>query len=156
MPHTSFCPSSGYLTNALPEGDKSVDWGVVREYEDFFIKAKRWGAFEGSDIDGNSLGRNVDGTVPDFVAEFERKLDGKPGLAPDMCVFPLITLLMLMGQCRCITLTMVSAMLKRILGLSREGPPKRCHQRNLPLKIPPPAQLTPPSFQIPSRLIFPV
>ena len=85
MLHTFLCPSSGYLTNPLPEGD-DVDLGVLREYEDIFIKVKRWGAFEGSDIKGNGLRKYV-GTVPDFVAEFERKSDGKPGLAPDVCCF---------------------------------------------------------------------
>jgi hypothetical protein len=47
---------------------------------------KRCGAFESSDIERNGLHAYV-GTVPDFVAEFQRKLDGKPGLAPDVCCF---------------------------------------------------------------------
>jgi hypothetical protein len=46
---------------------------------------KEWGAFESFDVEENDLGRNVNGTtVPDFAAEFERNLDGKPGLAPDV------------------------------------------------------------------------
>ncbi len=44
------------------------------------------GAFEDSNIERNGL-REYVGTVPDFVAEFERKSDGKPGLAPDVCCF---------------------------------------------------------------------
>ena len=89
------CPGSGYLTNALPEGDGLT---LVREYEDIiFIKAKDWGAFEStdhsvrywnfSDIEQNGLQLLVDGTVQDFVAEFERESDSKPGLAPNVCCF---------------------------------------------------------------------
>jgi hypothetical protein len=81
------CTSSGYLTNPLPEGDKPVDSGLVRDYEDIFIKVKNWGAFEGSDIERNGLHKYRDGTVPDFVTEFERELDGKPCLASDVCCF---------------------------------------------------------------------
>jgi hypothetical protein len=68
------------MTNAPHEGDKPVDPDLVQEYEDsFFLKAKEWGSFEDSDIRRNSF-RKYDGTrVPDFVAEFERKLDSKPG-----------------------------------------------------------------------------
>jgi hypothetical protein len=80
------CPSSGY-PNPLLEGGKPPDSDFVREYEDFFIKVKQWGAFEGSDIEGNGLRSNVHGTVPDFVVEFERELDDKPGLDPDVCRF---------------------------------------------------------------------
>ena len=84
----SLFPSSRYLTNALPEGD--VDSALVREYEDIFIKVNNWGTFEDSDIEQNGLRQYVeyvDGTVPDFVAEFERELDSKPGLAPDVSCF---------------------------------------------------------------------
>ena len=73
--------------NALPEGDKPVDSGLVREYEDIFIKVKQWGTFESSDIERNGLRIYVDGTVPDFVAEFERELHRKAGLAPEVCCF---------------------------------------------------------------------
>jgi len=77
----------------LPEGagsptlvsagdDKPLDSGLVREYEDIFIKVKQWGAFESSDIERNGLRIYVDGTVPDFVAEFERELHRKAGLTP--------------------------------------------------------------------------
>jgi hypothetical protein len=60
---------------------------LVRNYEDIFIKVKEWGAFEGSDIEGNGLREYGGGTVPDFVADFERELDGKPRLASDVCCF---------------------------------------------------------------------
>ena len=64
------CPSSGYLTNVLPEGD--VDSVLVREYNNLFIKVNEWGTFEDSDIEWNGLREYVhDGTVPDFVAEAE-------------------------------------------------------------------------------------
>jgi hypothetical protein len=71
------------LTNPLLEGE-AVNY---REYEDIFIEVKQWGAFEGSDIEENGLRSYGDGTVPDFVVEFERKLDGKPSLAADVCCF---------------------------------------------------------------------
>jgi hypothetical protein len=80
--HTSLCPSSGYLTNALHEDDKPVDSDLVQGYKDIFIKVKEWGAFGGSDIRRNGLSIYV-GTSPKFVAEFERELDSEPGLAPD-------------------------------------------------------------------------
>jgi hypothetical protein len=88
--HTLFCPSSGNPTNPFLEGDRPVDSDLVREYADIFVRVEGWGGFESSDVEGNDLGRYVNGTVPDFVAEFERKLDGKPGLAPDVCCFPLL------------------------------------------------------------------
>jgi hypothetical protein len=79
----------GFLTNALPEGDKPVDSGFVRECGDFFIKVNEWGALEESDIGKNRIYMcSEDGArVPDFVAELERKLAGKPGLAADVCCF---------------------------------------------------------------------
>lgn len=62
---------------------------LVTEYEDIFIKVKEWGTFESSDIERNGIQIcGDDGTpVPDFVTEFERELDIKPGLAPDVCCF---------------------------------------------------------------------
>ena len=87
MLHTSLCPSSGYLTNALHEGDKPVDWNLVREYQDIFINVKEWGAFGASDISRNGLRIYVDDGVPDFVAKFEVEFDSKPSLAPDVCCF---------------------------------------------------------------------
>ena len=38
---------------------------------------KQWGAFEASDIRRNGLDIYVNGTVPNFVAEFEQELDSK-------------------------------------------------------------------------------
>jgi hypothetical protein len=74
-----------YLTNALPEGQV-----FLRDYKDIFIKVKERGAFKSSDVEGNSIHIcGDDGTpVPDFVAEFERELQSKAGLAPDTCCFP--------------------------------------------------------------------
>jgi hypothetical protein len=76
-----------YLTSAFPEGETLVDSDFVRRYEDIFINVNQWGAFEGSDIERNSLRECVHGRVPDFVAKFERELDGKPRLDPDVCCF---------------------------------------------------------------------
>jgi len=62
----------------------------VKEYENIFIKVKEWDAFDDSDIERNGLRehRDVDGTpAPEFVSEFEQKLDRKPGLATDVCCF---------------------------------------------------------------------
>jgi hypothetical protein len=47
---------------------------------------KAWGTFESSDIENNGLQMPCN-EVPEFVAEFEQKLDRKPGLAPDVCCF---------------------------------------------------------------------
>ncbi|KAH9968463.1 hypothetical protein BJV74DRAFT_799420 [Russula compacta] len=50
----------------------------------YLIKVTKWGAFEGDDIELNSIYECDDETlIPDFVAKLERKLDSKPGLAPD-------------------------------------------------------------------------
>ena len=84
---TSLCPSSGYLTNALHEGDRPVNSDFGGEYQDIFINVKDWGAFDASDISRNGLRIYVDGVVPDFVAKFEVELDSKPRLAPDVCCF---------------------------------------------------------------------
>lgn len=81
------CPCSEYLTGAFPEYETRVDSDFVRVYEDNFIKVNQCGAFEGSDIERNSLHECVHGTAPDFVIEFERELDGKPGLDPDVCCY---------------------------------------------------------------------
>ena len=128
-----FASSSAYLMNALPEDDRSIDSGLVREYEDIFIRVKQWGAFEDSDIVRNDLCEDGSQQKPDFVAELERKLDSEPGLAPDVCcfsLFSLATLLMLTGLCRRMTVLNLSATLifgTHILGLSREGPSTAGH-----------------------------
>jgi hypothetical protein len=85
--HTSLCPCLGYLTNTLPEANRPVQLGFAGDYEDIFIKVKAWGTFMGSDIEENGLQIHYYGAVPEFVAEFEQKLDSKPGLAPDVCCF---------------------------------------------------------------------
>ena len=46
---------------------------------------KKWDSFDSSDEDSNNLWK-VD-WAPDFVAQFERMLDSKPGLAPDVGSF---------------------------------------------------------------------
>jgi len=72
--------------NALPEVGQTVDSALLEEYEDIFIKVKEWGAFNKSDMDKNGL-CTFDEEVPDFVAEFERELDRKPGLPSDVSCF---------------------------------------------------------------------
>lgn len=68
----------------MPGGARPIDSGLVGDYEDIFIYVKRWGTFEGSDISRNGLRIYDDGTLPDFVTEFEQKLDSEPGLAHDV------------------------------------------------------------------------
>ncbi len=86
---TSLCPSSGYLSIPLPEGDKPVDSVFVREYEDIFVKVKQWGAFEEFDVVGDEIHMcsEVGAPVPDVVTDLERELDSRPGLALDVCCF---------------------------------------------------------------------
>ncbi len=88
MLHTSLCPSSGYLTNAGPEGEP-VNSDFVGEYEDIFIKVIQWHAFEESDMVGNDIYicGEVAVRVPDVVTDLLQKLDYKPGLAADVCYF---------------------------------------------------------------------
>ena len=62
-----------------------LDSDLVREYRDIFIIVKKWDSFGSSDEGLNNLWE-VD-WAPDFVAEFERMLDSKPGLAPDVGSF---------------------------------------------------------------------
>jgi len=62
-----------------------LDSDLVREYRDIFIKVKKWDSFDITD-DGLNNVWEVD-WAPDFVAEFERMLDSKPGLAPDVGSF---------------------------------------------------------------------
>jgi hypothetical protein len=139
--HTSLCPSSGYLTNAPPEGDKAVDSGLVRDYGNILIKVKEWGVFEDSDIERNGIRMcsNNRTPVPDFVAKFERNLDSKPGLAPDVCCFLDYSFDADRSiPCRRIALIKLSKMFDfwmHILGLARDWPSRASHQRNLPSKM---------------------
>ena len=83
----SLSPTSGYLTNTLSKDNRPVHHEFVEHYQDIFIKVKRWGAFESSDLDTNGLHIYDEGPVPDFVAKFKQDLDNKPGLDPDVCCF---------------------------------------------------------------------
>jgi hypothetical protein len=67
------------------EDDLVLDSNLLEEYNDFFIEVTKWGAFESSDIELSNVWEAT--SVPDFVAEFEGKLDNKPGLAPDVRCF---------------------------------------------------------------------
>ena len=55
-----------------------VELEHLKEYEDIFIKVKKLGGFQFSDIERNRI--SVVTSVPDFVAKFERNLERKPGL----------------------------------------------------------------------------
>ena len=82
MSHTS-CADSACLTNALSGylgGVLSSE--LVKEYKDMFIHVGNWDRLQHSDLILNNV--LSAGTVPEFVAEFERKLDGKPALAADV------------------------------------------------------------------------
>jgi hypothetical protein len=81
---TSLCPSSGYLTNTLRKAT-ILDSDLVIQYKDIFIKVKEWGVFQHSDLECNDI--HTCEEVPPFVAEFEQKLDKKPGVAPEVCYF---------------------------------------------------------------------
>ncbi|KAH9958536.1 hypothetical protein BC827DRAFT_552157 [Russula dissimulans] len=80
MPPSS---TSAWLTNTLTEDDALVHSDLIREYEPFFIKVGRWGQFEHADIQRNDIRDGLRISAPNFVAEFERTLDGKPGLDPN-------------------------------------------------------------------------
>jgi len=83
-----FFLGSEYLTNALPEGDQVLNSALVKDYEDIFISVNRFGTFESSDFDLSRISEYDDETpVPDYVAESERELRRKPGLATDVCYF---------------------------------------------------------------------
>ena len=62
-----------------------LDSDLVREYRDTFVIVKKWDSFDSSYIDLNNIWEV--NWAPDFVAEFERMLDSKPGLAPDVRPF---------------------------------------------------------------------
>jgi hypothetical protein len=84
-------PAQACLTNTPPERcgtftlcteDKcSSPSDLLKEYEDIFTQAKKWGAFkfESSDIEPDDARRNVTSVLsPRFcVVNFERKLDSK-------------------------------------------------------------------------------
>jgi hypothetical protein len=80
------------VTNVRPEGffgpvPVPAEDKFVKEYKDIFIKVKPWGAFQGSDIELNGIHMHSTRAVPDFVANFERELDSKPGVAHDVRCF---------------------------------------------------------------------
>jgi hypothetical protein len=89
--HTSLCPSSGYLTNPLPEGEPVVESNLVKNFEDLFIEVKNWRGFDSSDIARNWIQicseEMIQVPVPKFVEERERELNGERGLNPDVCCF---------------------------------------------------------------------
>jgi len=106
-------------------GDNPVDSGFVKEYEGIFIEVKEWGAFESPDIEENGIHIRSENwaPVPEFVAELELELDRKPCLDPD--------------RRRHMTFSALSVTFDfwmHILGVSREGPSKTFHRRNLPSK----------------------
>ena len=58
---------------------------LLNDYEDMFITVKQWQTFHYSDIDRNYIYDSTNRIpVPDFVTNFERMLDRKPGLRPDV------------------------------------------------------------------------
>jgi len=65
-----------------------LDSAFVKEYEDIFIKVKEWGIFQHSDIARNGIyDDSITAPNGDFVTEFERMLDRKPGLRLDLGCF---------------------------------------------------------------------
>jgi hypothetical protein len=81
------CSDSACLTNALSGYLGSVlSSELVKEYKDMFIHVGNWARLQPSDLGLNDVCPPT-GTVPEFVAEFERKLDGKPALAADVRYF---------------------------------------------------------------------
>jgi hypothetical protein len=72
----------------LPEyaDDNSVlNSELVKDYEDIFINVHEWEIFQESDIDlNNILEASNEIPAPDFVTNFERMLDRRPGLRPEM------------------------------------------------------------------------
>ena len=51
--------------------------GLLREYADILIKVKEWDKFQPSDIERNNISPTEGGAIPDFVTNFERKLERK-------------------------------------------------------------------------------
>jgi hypothetical protein len=82
------CPNSVWLTNTLPEHAEyrdGLNTDLSKEYEDIFIHLDEWEGVEEDDLSLNSIRDPI--SVPDFAAEFERKLDSKPVLAADVRQF---------------------------------------------------------------------
>ena len=77
------------MTNTPSEGAfQPIDHPEpLEEYKDLFIMTTIWGGFGDEDIEDNDLSIFVNEPAPDFVTEFERELDAKPGVAPDVCCF---------------------------------------------------------------------
>jgi hypothetical protein len=58
---------------------------LVKDFEDIFINVHEWEIFQESDIDlNNILEASNEIPAPDFVTNFERMLDRKPGLRPEV------------------------------------------------------------------------
>jgi hypothetical protein len=78
------------LTNMLPEdvNDELVYSDPIKTYQNIFIKVNNWGQFEQPDIQRNNKSeeRNM-ATAPNFVANFERTLERKSRLVPDVRCF---------------------------------------------------------------------
>jgi hypothetical protein len=88
-----------HLANTLPEDNRILNSDIFKGYEGIFIKLKTWRAFESSDTELNRVHPAI--SVPGFVADFERTLDGKPGLACDVRFLDLsVCFSILTGQCR--------------------------------------------------------
>jgi len=101
-------------------------------YSDTFIHVSKWGSFDFSDIDENEV-RDMTWvtSVPDFVTNFERELDSKPGLTVNVCYYflDLSTLISaLTGRYRGVSLSTICPHPMSNLGMnistfSRTGPP---------------------------------
>ena len=78
-------PSSARLTNTLLKGERVLDSDLVNNYKAFFINVERFdsGNLRQSDIELNEIVE--ESRPPEFVTEFEERLDSRPGIAPDVC-----------------------------------------------------------------------
>jgi hypothetical protein len=67
--------------NTLPEDEDSVlNSELMREYQEIFIVTNEWGVFHHSDLAWNSI--QDTGSAPEFVTNFERELERRPGVEP--------------------------------------------------------------------------
>jgi hypothetical protein len=76
------------LTNTLsPAGYPGhiLSSELVQQYKDNFIHVENYNRFQESDIVLNNV--SLAGSAPEFVADYERKLDSKPSLAGDVRQF---------------------------------------------------------------------